>query len=1030
VAEPFTEKQCPSCGARLGADAVEGLCLKCLGRLGFSLVEPEAEAPELRRLGDYELIEEIARGGMGIVYRARQLSLNRVVAVKVLLHGPFSSPEFIRRFRNEAEAIAALRHPNLVAIYEIGEHAGTQFLAMEFIEGRSLAEWTREQPLAARRAAGYLEAVARAVQHAHERGVLHRDLKPSNILIDCFDQPRVMDFGLAKVSHAEAELTVPGQVLGSPGYIPPEQAAGRGAQVAAPADVYSLGAVLYHLVTGRPPFQGETLHEILRQVQESEPVPPRRLNPSVPLDLQTICLKCLQKDPARRYGTARELAEELARFLAGRPIQARPVSVFEIAWLWCRRRPALALMTLALHLALALGLAGILFEWRQARLHALGETEQRLRAEQNAAATRLNLYAADVGLAGQVVQQGDFGRARRTLDRLRPRPGESDLREFEWRYLWNLCRGDQLATLGEQEWIVTSLAYSSDGRLLASGGMGGFIQLWDAGTRQCLKNLQVSQGAVWSLAFVPGSAELIAGSSTGVQVWDAKTWTLQTNFPGTLARLSRDGNLLAVAESSPFYWQEAGPVALWDWRSGRRLRTLDQPGRTLALSPDARLLAVAGATSGFRLYETATGRLLVERATAKPVWSLEFSPDGAELASAGWSGEVTLWKTEGLSPRGTLSANSLNVWGAHFSPDGAQILTTSSDQTIHIWNRFTLQELAVLRGHDSEVWCAAFQPNGGELASGGKDQKVLLWSAQPPSRRGELPHRSGLAPLFSPDGGRLVTSQTTSGTGAELWDLGRSAVLDQNLAPGRCGIGFSADGRQVLALAPDQSALEYWTPGTAQPAQRVLLRESPAETNSLVFVGLSPEGTKLFGIDGFGSVYLWDLPGGGLKRKLAGPKPPIRNAALSARGRFLVLSIELESAGYLFDCESAQMRRLSGHTDFISGLAFSADGETLATGSMDGSIRLWASATGKSLAILPGHMEETTDVAFSPDGRTLASLGQRESLKLWHLPTLREVYSEPMPHAGHYLRFSPDGRYLAVTTDRGRMMVLEAPGGD
>ncbi|HXP62687.1 MAG TPA: serine/threonine-protein kinase, partial [Dongiaceae bacterium] len=390
--------------------------MRCLGRLGFLSEAAQPEDGVLLRLGDYELLEEIARGGMGVVYRARQLSLDRIVALKVVLHGPFSSPDFVRRFRREAQVVAALRHPNIVAIYEVGEHHGSHFLSLEFVEGRSFAELVRPGPLPARRAANYLKLIALAMEHAHQRGVLHRDLKPSNILLDVFDQPRVTDFGLAKLVKYDSQLTVAGQVLGSPNYMAPEQAAGECPDSAPQADVYSLGAILYELLTGRPPFQGETIQSVLAQVQDAQPVLPRRLNPGVPVDLQTICLKCLQKEPARRYASAQALADDLACFLESRPILARPASSLERAWLWCRRRPLVAAMSAGLVAAVILGMAGIAWQWRQAEFHAQGEFRQRLIAELDGARMRLNLYAADVAVASQAIRNGNLGVARRTLD--------------------------------------------------------------------------------------------------------------------------------------------------------------------------------------------------------------------------------------------------------------------------------------------------------------------------------------------------------------------------------------------------------------------------------------------------------------------------------------------------------------------------------------------------------------------------------------------------------------------------------------
>ncbi len=296
-----------------------------------------------RTFGDYELIEMIAKGGMGVVYKARQRKLNRLVAVKMILAGQFADETDVERFYAEAEAAANLRHPNIVAIHEVGEFEGQHFFSMDFIEGQTLGDLVRENPLSARRAAQYVKTVAETMHFAHEQGFLHRDLKPSNVMLDRNGEPLIMDFGLAKKATGEtSQLTISGAIVGTPSYMPPEQAAGRNDDVTARSDVYSIGAILYELVTGRPPFRATNPYETIKQVLETEPASPCVLNAGIPRDLETICMKCLQKEPTRRYDSAQDLADELDRFLEGMPIRARPISLPERAWRWCRRNPLLA----------------------------------------------------------------------------------------------------------------------------------------------------------------------------------------------------------------------------------------------------------------------------------------------------------------------------------------------------------------------------------------------------------------------------------------------------------------------------------------------------------------------------------------------------------------------------------------------------------------------------------------------------------------------------------------------------------------
>jgi len=344
-------------------ETTAGLCPACLMKQGLAS-DTQAGAvtvewrdtqtaqpgcgTKLQYFGDYELLEEIARGGMGVIYKARQANLNRVVALKMILSGQLATEAEVKRFYTEAKAAANLQHPNIVAIHEVGEHGGQCYFSMDYVAGKNLADLVGGQPLPAQRAARYVQIVAQAVHFAHQRGTLHRDLKPQNVLIDEHDQPRITDFGLAKIMDDESNLTMSGEVMGSPSYMAPEQAAGRHDQVGPHTDVYALGAILYELLVARPPFKEPTVVATMQKVMEAEPTAPRRFSPGVPADVETICLKCLEKAPSRRYASAQELADDLDRFLRGEPIHARPPGLLDRLDRWARLRPALAVTLLAL----------------------------------------------------------------------------------------------------------------------------------------------------------------------------------------------------------------------------------------------------------------------------------------------------------------------------------------------------------------------------------------------------------------------------------------------------------------------------------------------------------------------------------------------------------------------------------------------------------------------------------------------------------------------------------------------------------
>ena len=556
---------------------------------------PQELLPGKPSLRGYELLEPLGRGGMGIVFKARQVALNRVVAVKMTSWGFLSPSEDRARFRNEAEAAAQLQHPNLVQIHEIGEQDGELYLALEYVGGGTLEAWLANQPQPPRRAAELLETLARAIHYAHERNIIHRDLKPSNILLVADVQgdkpcqplvPKIADFGLAKQMGRDLQLTQTGAVAGTPYYMAPEQAVGKKALFGPTMDIYSLGVILYQMLTGYVPFKGGGFHRTAAPPREPRSGTATAAAPDIPRDLQTICQKCLEKEPCKRYPTARDLADDLRRFLDGEPIKARPTPWWEHLWRRARKRPAIVTLVTAVLVTAAAGALGILGQWHNAigeRLRADQERQQALVARD---AAETNLYFSRISQARlEWRPNNNIDGVRALLDACRPRPGERDRRGWEWSYLNSLLHADLQTLRSQSPGSVTAVAYSPDGRVLASavgdyysGGRGGSrvpnaIILWDAVTGEQQAVLPGHTRLIDGLAFSPDGRRLATvGRDDTIRIWDvAGRQLLQVlnspaSFPRTLA-FSPDGQLLACGD-------ESRNLNLWDVNTGEQTACL------------------------------------------------------------------------------------------------------------------------------------------------------------------------------------------------------------------------------------------------------------------------------------------------------------------------------------------------------------------------------------------------------------------------------------------------------------------------
>jgi WD40 repeat protein len=971
-------------------------------RAGAAGGDARIEAAESRnavRLGDYVLLDRIGSGGSGVVHRAWQISLQRFVAVKLVGVADGDAIEG-ERFLREARMAAGLAHPHIVPIYEVGVHEGRHFLVMRLVTGPSL----NKLQLPHRRAVELMVPVAMAIEYAHHCGIVHRDLKPHNLIIESDGHVWVTDFGLARSTRGGTTVTANGGVLGTPAYMPPEQA--RGQRCDERSDVYSLGATLYEMLAGKPPFdeQGDLLVQVTR-VLTVDPPPLRRHQPRLPANLETIVAKAMAKDPDRRYQTAGELADDLRRHLHGEPIAARPPGVLRQVIRWARRHPVPGV---ALACALALGLGGLFHTFSVKR--QLAETTL---AEANA-----------LGAAGQWeaarLRYEEAGRSfwRLGLASVAPELGLLDAHHQAPR---------PVLVLPGHRGTVRGLAFLPDGRRALSASDDGTLRLWDVPRAQTLRVLRGHTGGVTSVALSDDGSRALSGGADG----SARVWEVETGRE--LRRLdTRGGAVLKVALAPggrrALTRTDQGVVQLWDLGSGRELRSLEtNPRRVVAVafSPDGRL-AVTG-----RNIET-QGALINARAS---LWETE---TGRELQTfGGFTAEVESWA---------------------FSPDGRRLLSASYDRMLSVWDVASGRRLMALKGHMHGIKGAAFSARDRILVSGGLDNIVNLWDADTGQLVRSFDTGSSVEALaLSPDGRFILTGG--DGSALELWDVTvgheARAFAGHDMETG--GVALFPDGRLAASVGVDPH-LRIWDVATGREVRSIDLA---AGTHT---VAVSPDGKRLATGARLGNVRLWDVATGAELLKYRGQSVGVRGLAFSPDGRLLISG---EESGWVRIWDSASGLPLQSwqHQADTRGVAFSPDGRLALSASYDGTIslrealsgrevlhmvtqppekigaaafspdgrlavtgddgkavRLWDLRTGRQLRQFLGHRGDVRGVAFSPDGRRIFSASRDRSVRVWDVESGHELHAFPWSTGGiRSFALSPDGRFGLAGSDDGSM---------
>jgi WD40 repeat protein/serine/threonine protein kinase len=1001
------------------------------------------------QIGRYKLLNILGEGGMGVVHLAeQQYPIVRRVALKVIKPG-MDSKHVVARFEAERQSLALLDHPNIARVHDAGTtESGRPYFVMEYVNGLSITEYCDRHKLDIENRLALFLQVCHAVHHAHQKGIIHRDIKPSNILVATIDDqavPKIIDFGIAKaIARPLADSTLfteQGQLVGTPEYMSPEQADTAGQDIDTRSDIYSLGVVLYQLLTGVLPFDSDTLREggidhVRKVICEQDPKTPstrlrslgkeaeavaqqrqtdvtsltRRLH----RELEWIPLKAVRKDRTRRYRSAAEFADDIENYLQGAPLIAGPESVTYRAGKFVKRHrvPVIAVGSIAVVLILATLVSMVLYV-RATSAEKISQAQRKI-AEDRTESYRRLLYVNQIMLAHSAYREDDIGQAQQFLTEC-----PVDLREFAWSYLWRLSHLVPDTLTFEHQYPVNDVAFSPIAGTLATAS-GKTIRVWDASTCSLLATLEGHTDIIQALDFSPDGTMLVTGGTDRTAIlWDVagrRQLKKLTNQKGAVVSLefSSDGKTVAAAISS---WK----AVLWDVNTGESVSLSDEGDDGIfsaTFSPDGMLLAVAGVQKT-TLWDISTRQRIGTLEGWAYVNCAVFLPEGKVLATTGNDGTLRFWDVDTEKELANINAHTGPILSMALSPDGAILATGGADSTIRLWDTSTQQETARLRGHASEVRSLAFSADGRVLASAGNDCTAKLWNLElaPQTDSDTLVGHNrvvnGIA--FSPDSQRLISTSfgppktveqpiftASKPKAVKMWDVasGRdmsSTLGNLQLTSTLCA-GFSPDGK-TLATQTYDSTFKLWDVATWR--ELISLKEYGSYYGAVAF---SPDGRMLaVPYNSDLAVTLWDTSalrdgrGDSPAATLAGHTEKINAVAFSPDGATLASGSNDTTIRLWNLATKRETACLTGHTSNVYCLAFSPDGRTLASGGNDGTVRLWNLVLHKQVAVLEGHGSTIWDVAFSPDGHTLASSSFDSTIKLWRAATEHEIHTQSAP---------------------------------